>query len=99
MQKNPLNNLRPYRNLILRTRFRKKLKNNSSIFSKKRPFYRKSLAITPWFVGKTIWIHNGKKSLKRKVTSRMIGLSAGQLVLTRAFFEHKKKKTKKKKRS
>ena len=29
----------------------------------------------------------------------MAGLSAGQLVMTRAFFEHKKKKAKKKKRS
>ena len=97
MRKNPLNNLRPYRNLIFRTRFRKKLRKNSLIFSKKKPFYRKSLVITSWFVGKTIWIHNGRKALKRKIASRTVGLSAGQLVMTRAFFEHKKKKQKKKK--
>ena len=97
MLKNVLNNLRPYRSLILRNRLKKKTKKNSPIFSKKGGIYRKSLMITSWFVGKTIWIHNGKKKLKRTVTSRVAGLSAGQLVMTRAFFEHKKKKQKKKK--
>lgn len=99
MWEKSLNNLRPYRKLVLKSRLKKKTKKNSLTFFKKKAFYRKSLRITSWFVGKTILIHNGKKKLKRNVTPRMVGLSAGQLIMTRAFFEHKKKKQKKKKRS
>ena len=96
MFKNPLNNLRPYRKLIFKNRLKKKAKKRSLISLEKKAFYRKSLRITSWFIGKTISIHNGKKKLKRKITPRMAGLSAGQLVMTRAFFEKKKKKKKKK---
>ena len=91
-----LNNLRPYRHLILK---RKKLPRTKKKYLKvperKIVFYKKSPTLTKFFVGKTIKVHSGRKLFLRTITPRMIGFRAGELILTRAFFEHKKKKKKK----
>ena len=94
-----LNNLRPYRHLIFKKKeiFGTKKKRSKYLKKTERKivFYRKSCTLTKFFVGKTIKVHNGRKLLSKSVTSRMAGLRAGELIMTRAFFEHKKKKKKK----
>ena len=54
MLRNPINNLKPYRSIILRNVLKKKTKKPALTFSKKKALYRKSLRITSWFVGKAI---------------------------------------------
>lgn len=52
---------------------------------------RRSL-ITPEFVNKTFFIHNGKTFISLKVTQDMIGCKFGEFATTRKKTQHKKKK-------
>ena len=80
-------------------RMQKNLKTiNNLSKSGKYIFYRKSVVLTKDYIGKTVKIHNGKDLIERKVTSQMLGLKIGQLILTRSLYEHDKKKKKKKKK-
>ena len=63
------------------------LKKNKEIITKKR-----SLIITPAFVGFVFNIHNGKTFNKITVTEKMIGHKLGEFSPTRKKFSFKKKK-------
>ena len=70
-----------------------------SSFSEKKTIFKDSI-ITSKMVGKVFLIHNGKLFVEKKITKQMVNLKAGELVLTRALFQHerKKKSSKKKKK-
>ena len=102
MKSKLLSNLAPYKKLVFKKYVakgplqRKKKTKKVPEDQKNFIFYKKSPILTRFFSGKLIKIHNGKKKVLRRVTSRMVGLKVGEFLLTRAFFEHKKKKKKKK---
>ena len=90
------NNLAPYKKFIFKNFLKRRLRKKYFLEAQKSiVFYKKSPVLTNFFPGKTIKIHNGKKKVLKKITPRMGGLRVGELLLTRAFFEHKKKKKKK----
>lgn len=58
-------------------------------------YLKKYFIITNHLVGKSFLIYNGKTFIERKITQQMVGLKFGELLFTRAFFEHKRTKNKK----
>lgn len=53
----------------------------------------RSSTILPYFVGRTIHIHNGKNFSKIKITENMIGKKLGEFSPTRKKFSFKQKKS------
>ena len=64
--------------------------------SGKKLIFKRSSEITIDAIGTTAWSHNGKTLVKVEVTEGMLGHKMGEFVPTRANYEFKKKKKKKK---
>lgn len=60
-----------------------KVKSNKKIRT-----HRRSMIVTPYMVGLTIAIHNGKEFVPIKITEQMIGHFLGEFVLTRKRVGH-----------
>jgi small subunit ribosomal protein S19 len=56
----------------------------------------RNLKITPFYLGQTFKIHNGKGFVKLQVTDGMIGHKFGEFVFTRAKYEYKRRKKRRK---
>ena len=70
-----------------------------NIYQKKSCTVKRSSEIMPWFLDKTVKIHNGKKLTSLQITNEMIGHKFGEFSFTRVknIYKNKKKKKKRKK--
>ena len=75
-------------NLINNFKTNKNKKYIEEIFTDSR-----SSTILPYFVGRTVNIHNGKSFSKIKINENMIGKKLGELSPTRKKFSFKQKKS------
>lgn len=72
------------------------LKKIAKNFNSLLKTYSRSCLITSDFVGTRLKVHNGKDFLLLNVSTDMVGHKLGEFVWTRARYEFKKKKKKKK---
>jgi small subunit ribosomal protein S19 len=57
--------------------------------------YERTATITPYFIGKTISIHNGNRLINITITENHVGFKFGQFALTKKRVFHKKKEKRK----
>lgn len=64
--------------------------NNLLIDNNFKKLKNRNLIVSPLYVGKTIFLHNGKKFEKIIIKKQMIGYKIGEFVQTRKKFKFKK---------